>query len=162
MPHDYDNANMRAHAMNFIDRRPALRDHLPATGPIHPSVIELNLLLGRKLYNIDGIEFISTVARDKTFRAACVGDDCAELELLEAFSQRVESETNSFITTADADVVETVTPGFSFDSPFVLCTVKDFIECRRKFGNVEGYRKPPPASEDYLQLVGDHMLSLFR
>ena len=51
---------------------------------------------------------------------------------------------------------------FSFDSPFVLCTAKEFIECRRKFGNVEGYRQPPPESEDYLQLVGDHMLSLFR
>jgi hypothetical protein len=78
--------------------------------------------------------------------------------LLEAFSQRVELETTSFITTAD--VVEAVTPGFSFDSPFLLCTAKQFIERRRKFANVEGY--PPPASEDYLQLVGDHMLSLFR
>ena len=159
VPQGYNNNKLRAHAMNFINRRPAVRDH-PATGPIYPSVITLNLLLRRKLYNTDEIDFVSTVARDKTFRAACVGDDCAELELLEAFSQRVELETTSFITTAD--VVEAITPGFSFDSPFVLCTAKEFIECKRDFGNVEGYRKPLPASEDYLQLVGDHMLSLFR
>ena len=86
------------------------------------------MLLGRKLCNTDGIDFVSTVARDKTLRAARVGDDCAELELLEAFSQRFKLQTTRFITTAD--VVEAVAPGFSFDSPFVICTAKGFIKCR--------------------------------
>ena len=86
-PKTVDSISATEHAYRFINRRPALRDHLPETGPFHPSVIELNLLLGRKLYNIDGIELILTVARDRTFTAACVGDDCAELELLEAFSR---------------------------------------------------------------------------
>ena len=53
VPEGYNDNNLRGHAMNFINRRPALRDHLPATGPIHPDVITLNLLLGRKLYNTD-------------------------------------------------------------------------------------------------------------
>lgn len=46
---------MRAHAMNMITRRPALRDDVPASGPIHLSVTELNMLLGRRLYETDGI-----------------------------------------------------------------------------------------------------------
>ena len=88
---------------------------------------------------------------------ACVGEDCAEFELLEAFSQQAELETTRFITTTD--VVEAVTPGFSFEAPFALCTLKDFIECRRKFGNVDAYRKPPPSNTDYFKLIGDHVLS---
>ena len=143
--------------MNFINRMPALRENLPETGPIHPSLMELNMLLGRKLYDVRDIEFVSPVPKDESFRVACVGEDCAEFELLEAFSQQAELETTRFITTTD--VVEAVTPGFSFEAPFALCTLKDFIECRRKFGNVDAYRKPPPSNTDYFKLIGDHVLS---
>jgi len=145
VPADYEDENLRAHGLNLINRRPALREYLPRTGPIHPSVIELNMLLGRHLFNTNDIGFVSIVPEGKQFAVACVENDCAEYELLQAYSAEIENETSEFLTTAH--VVEATTPGFSFDAPTPLCSVQDFIKCRQKFGNIEAYRKPPPPKE---------------
>ena len=80
VPSDFNPENMRAHGGNFINRRTALRDNLPRTGPLHPSPLDLNLLLNRQLYDTIHLEFVSHVANDDIFLAACADDACANFD----------------------------------------------------------------------------------
>ena len=83
---------MRAHSGNFINRRTALRENLPSTGPLHPSPLDLNLLLNRRLYDTSHLEFVSHVANDKIFLAACADDTSANYDELFKFSEEVERD----------------------------------------------------------------------
>ena len=79
VPLDYDDANMVARGRNFIERRPACGSNAPKTG-IHPSVADLNILLGRAMYNVSGLSFKTHMPPGKRLEVACVHDLCAEYD----------------------------------------------------------------------------------
>ena len=151
---------MRAHGGNFINRRTALRDKLPRTGPLHPSPLDLNVLLNRKLYNTNGLEFVSHVADGDIFLAACADDTCANYAKLVEFSEEVERDPTRFITTAD--VVKATTPGYAFTNDMPSMSIADYMLCRRQFGNIAAFRRRPPPSRNMFDGLGRRMLALAR
>ena len=160
VPVDFRPENMRAHGGNFINRRTALRENLPSTGPLHPSPMDLNLLLNRRLYTTEGLEFVSHVADGNIFLAACADDESANYAELVKFSEEVEREPSRFVTTAD--VVEATTPGYTFTSATPSMSIADYMLCRRKFGNIAAFKRPPPPSQNVFDGLGGRMLALAR
>ena len=160
VPPDFKPENMRAHGGNFINRRTALRDNLPRTGPLHPSPLDLNVLLNRQLYNTNGLEFVSHVANGDIFLAACADAGCANFDALVAFSEEVERDPSRFVTTAD--VVEATTPGYAFTNDTPNMSIVDYMLCRRKFGNIAAFKQRPPPSRNIFDGLGRRMLTLAR
>jgi hypothetical protein len=160
VPVDFRPENMRAHGGNFINRRTALRENLPSTGPLHPSPMDLNLLLNRRLYTTEGLEFVSHVADGNIFLAACADDESANYAELVKFSEEVEREPSRFVTTAD--VVEATTPGYTFTSATPSMSIADYMLCRRKFGNIAAFKRPPPPSQNVFDGLGGRVLALAR
>ena len=160
VPVDFKPENMRAHGGNFINRRTALRENLPHTGPLHPSPLDLNVLLKRKLYETSDLEFVSHVADGQVFMAACAESTSANYDALIEFSEEVERDPSRFVTTAD--VVEATTPGYTFTTSTPSMSIPDYMLCRRRFGNIAAFKKPPPPSSNVFDGLGRRMLALAR
>ena len=159
VPINYRDEDLKAHGRNFIERRPALRENLPRTGPLYPALCDLNIILGRQLYTDTGVEFVSHVPAGKTFLVSCVDDKCAEFASLESYSAAVEADPSTPVTTAH--VVEASTPGFRFADCRLTCTMDDFIKSRRAHGKVKAFLKPPNSVDiDVVRDVGNSIATM--
>ena len=141
IPVEYDANALKARGVNYIERPPALRDNLPSTGPVYPSLIELNIMQGRSLFDTTDVEFVSHVPNGKSFLVADVDERTACYTKFLEFSQRVQDAPGEIITTAD--VIEATSDGFSFHDREPVCTLKEYLKTRTRFPSDAAYRRPP-------------------
>ena len=107
---------------------------------------------------LQSVEFVSHVANDKIFLAACADDTSANYDEVVKFSE-VERDRSRFATTAG---VEAMTPGYTFTNNTPGMRIADFMLCRRKFGNIAAFKHRPPPSLNIVDVLGRQILALMR
>tara|TARA_B100000683_G_C12493136_1_gene555295 strand:- start:1284 stop:1673 length:390 start_codon:yes stop_codon:yes gene_type:complete len=127
---------------------------------VHPSVLDLNVLLNRQLYNTRNIEFVSTVPEGKNFLGACADEQCAEFAALAKFSEEVGQDPSRFVTTSD--VVEATTLGYSFSDATPSMSIAAYMRCRKKFGNGAAFKKLSPPNVDVFPTLARRMVEFAR
>ena len=144
VPEGYvDEWDNRVQMLTHVERLPAVRENVPASGPVCPPALFTNCLRGRPETVTEGLVFVDHRREHEPFLPMVLDNSSAFYESMLAFGESVRGTPDRVVRIADL-LAFAARDRFSYDSPPKTCDLFDWYKLKSSaFGRTAAFKTPP-------------------